>query len=157
MASVDRWQGDKWRARWRDPNGRTLSKVFDRKVDAENHLTTVRHDILVGDYIDPRLGRQRFLEWADEWAAAQDWKATSRESWRAVRSRLAPLLGDRPLASVDRLALQGAQRALSGRYAHSTVTLTMAYAGMILRAAHASGRVRRDPTKGLRGPEGPRR
>ena len=35
-------------------------------------------------------------------------------------------------------------------YAPNTVKLTMAYAGMILRAAHTSGRIPRDPTAGLK-------
>lgn len=42
---------------------------------------------------------------------------------------------------------------LAQRYAHNTVKLTMAYAMMILRAAHTSGRIGRDPTVGLKAPK----
>jgi hypothetical protein len=46
---------------------------------------------------------------------------------------------------------------LAKRYARTTTATTMTYAGMILRAAHASGRIGRDPTVGLPGIEGARR
>jgi hypothetical protein len=42
---------------------------------------------------------------------------------------------------------------LAKDYARATVRLTMAYAGMIMRAAYASGRIGRDPTTGLRAPK----
>lgn len=104
-----------------------------------------------GAYIDPDAGRQTFASFADEWAAAQDWKATSRESWASHRRRLFEHLGPVPLGSIDLVRLQGTQQALGERYARSTVT--MSYAGTIMRAAHASGRVGRDSTKGLRTPK----
>lgn len=154
MASVDRRPGGKWRARWREyPGGPQKTRHFDRKVDAERYLDSVRGDIARGAYVDPDAGRQTFASFADEWAAAQDWKATSRESWPAHRRRLVELLGPLPLASVDLVRLQTVQRRLGETYARTTVTTTMSYAGSIMRAAHVSGRIGRDPTKGLRAPK----
>lgn len=43
MASIDRHPGGRWRARWRTPDGRSRSQVFDGKVDAERHLTKLEH------------------------------------------------------------------------------------------------------------------
>jgi hypothetical protein len=43
---------------------------------------------------------------------------------------------------------------VSERFSHSTVKLTLAYAGMIMRAAYASGRIGRDPDGGVERPEG---
>jgi integrase len=103
-------------------------------------------------YTDPAAGQQTFGAFAAEWAAAQDWKQSSTDSWQSVARRLGPLW-NRPLASIDRLALQHLQAELAGRYRRSTVETTMAYPGMILRAAHASGRIARDPTRGLRQPK----
>jgi integrase len=100
-------------------------------------------------------GKQSFRSFADEWAPAQDWKPTTREAWVVARRRLLELagLGDLPLAAIDRLVLQRAQQTLSERYARTTTILTMTFAGMVMRAAHASGRIGRDPTKGLRRPK----
>lgn len=154
MASVDRRPGGKWRARWREyPGGPQRTKHFARKIDAEQFLDMVRGDLARGSYVDPDASRQTFASFADEWAAAQDWKATSRESWRAHRRRLLEHLGPLPLGSIDLVRLQATQQALGERYARSTVTTTMSYAGTIMRAAHASGRIGRDPTKGLRAPK----
>jgi hypothetical protein len=153
MASIDRWSGGWWRARWRDPAGKTRSQVFERKTDAQRFLVRLEHARSEGAYVDPAAGRQTFEVFADEWAAAQSWKDTSREAWPYHRVRLVPILGSMPLAAVDRLALQRAQQALSARYARTTVTTTMSYAKAIMRAAHASGRIGRDPTSGLRRPK----
>jgi integrase len=51
------------------------------------------------------------------------------------------------------MKLQSLQQSLLKEYARSTTTITMSYAGSILRAAHASGRIGRDPTRGLRPPK----
>lgn len=157
MASIERVakrSGERaWRARYRSPDGRTREKWFDRKIDAEQFLTSIEHSKNRGAFVDPNAGQVRFADFADEWAAAQDWKATSRDSWPPVLKRLNALLGTMPLASIDQLTLKSARQKLSERYARSTVTLTMAYAGMIMRAAHASGRIGRDPTRGLKPPK----
>jgi integrase len=116
-------------------------------------LTSVEHSKLTGGYVDARASQVRFRDFADEWAASQDWKSTTREAWPYVRARLDPELGGMPLASIDRLVLQRTRAKLGERYATSTTTTTMAYAGMILRAAYASGRIGRDPTVGLRAPK----
>jgi integrase len=147
-------KGKPWRAKWQEfPGGPFRYRYFAKKSDAERFLDGIRGDLVSGTYVDPRHARQRFLAFADEWAASQDWKATSRESWQVARARLVPLLGAAPLGSIDLLKLQAARQALSRRYARSTTATTMSYAGAIMRAAHAAGRIGRDPTRGLRAPK----
>ena len=106
MASINKRAdrpGTPWEARWREyPGGPQRIKRFARKVDAERFLDGIRGDLARGAYVDPFAGKQTFKAFADEWAEAQDWKATSRESWQHVRARLLPHLGDLPLASIDR-------------------------------------------------------
>jgi integrase len=151
MASIDKVSSG-WRARWRTPAGESRSKTFPRKVDAERHLTSIEAAKLTGAYIDPNAGRVTFVAFADEWADAQDWKATTRESWSPVRSRLVQRIGSSPLSSIDQLALKRLRSSLGEQYARTTATTTMSYATTIMRAAHASGRISRDPTVGLRAP-----
>jgi integrase len=154
MGSIDKRPDGKWRARWREyPGGPQRTKHFRRQIDAQRFLDGIRGDLVRGTYVDPNAGRQSFSAFADEWAEAQDWKETSQESWSYARGRLASVLGDLPLASIDRLTLQNAQQQLAGQYARSTVAVTMTYAGMVMRAAYASGRIGRDPTRGLRRPK----
>jgi hypothetical protein len=33
-----------------------------------------------GTYVDPASGRQRFDDFADDWAVGQDWKASTRDA-----------------------------------------------------------------------------
>jgi hypothetical protein len=129
--------------------------VFVRKVDASAHLAHVESAKSQGTYVDPASGRQWFDDFADEWPASQDGKASTREAWPYIGNRLSVVLGRMPLAAIDQLELKRARVELSARYSHATVKLTMAYAGMIMRAAYASGRIGRDPTVGLKGPKAP--
>ncbi len=156
MSSVEKRERNgkvSYQVRWRDPEGRQRKKSFAKKALAVQFAATVGADVVRGTYVDPRAGRQTFVSYADEWAGAQDWKATSRESWRYHRGRLLPLLGGRSLANVDLLTLQRARQSLAARYAPSTVTTTMAYAGMVMRAAYIGNRIGSDPTRGLRAPK----
>jgi integrase len=154
MASVERRvdrQGTGYRVRYRDMADRQRSRTFRRKIDAQQFADAVEADKTRGTFIDPRAGKQTFADFADEWAAAQgNWKATTRESWTYTRARLVELIGDRAIGSIDLLTLQALQQALSERYSRATVVLTMSYAGAVMRAAFTTGRIGRDPTRGLR-------
>ena len=88
MASITKRPDGKYRARYRDPAGRERAKHFARKVDAQKWLDPTGADMARGAYVDPGQSRQTFLAFADAWAEAQDWKATTRESWGYVRARL---------------------------------------------------------------------
>src|SRR5262249_35711298 len=148
MASIDKRPNGTYRARWREyAGGPQKTRSFRRKVDADNFLDTVRGNLRSGTYVDPEKERQTFTTFADEWAESQDWKATSRQSWAAHRKRLVALIGEMPLGAIDRLKLQSIQQTLLKKYARSTTTITMSYAGAILRAAHVDGRIGRDPTR----------
>lgn len=154
MASIQKRPNGRWRARWHDPaTGKERARHFARKVEAQQFVDSIQGDVVRGAYIDPKKGEKTFGEFADEWAAAQDWKATSRQSWPSHRRRLVELIGSMPLAGIDLVKLQTVQQALSEKYARTTTTTTMSYAGSIMRAAHASGRIGRDPTTGLKAPK----
>jgi integrase len=142
-----------YRVRYTDAAGKARSQTFRRLDDARAFASTTEADLVRGMWIDPEHGKQTFAAFANEWAAAQAWKDTSRESWPGILARLDPLIGGMPLSAIDQLVLKGARIKLSARYARTTTTLTMAYAGMVMRAAHVSGRIPRDPTKGLKPPK----
>jgi hypothetical protein len=74
-------RGLRWRARYRDAEGRQRSRSFARRPDVVRFLTLVQADLLRGSYIDP--GRSRTLLSA---------YARSRPSPRGVRAaRTRPL------------------------------------------------------------------
>ncbi len=61
----------RWYVRYFDPSGKRHAKVFDRKVDAKNYLTTIENSILTGSYIDPSLAKIKMGPWCDKWLATQ--------------------------------------------------------------------------------------
>jgi len=63
MASIDKRPTGRWRARWREyPGGPQRTKHFPRRIDAEQHLVRVQHDMLTGRYVDPNKARTTVSE-----------------------------------------------------------------------------------------------
>jgi integrase len=149
---IEKRPNGRYRARYRAPDGSVLGETFDLKRDAGDWLDEQRGEMARGAWVDPRAGKQTFEAWADEWAAAQDgWKDSTAEAWPRIRARLVTRVGSVPLAGFDRMVLLRLRADLAARpYAPATVKVTMAYAGMILRAAYVSRRIGHDPTAGLR-------
>src|SRR4051812_50114973 len=71
MASIKRRPDGRWRARYRDPEGREHARHFTRKSDAESWLSTIQSDIARGGYRDPAAARTTFQEYAEKWRAPQ--------------------------------------------------------------------------------------
>lgn len=46
-----------WLARWRDDRGLQRAKAFRRRMDAERFMTSLRHAMMSGAYVDPSAGR----------------------------------------------------------------------------------------------------
>lgn len=124
MAHVQK-RGDRWQARYRGPDGRERSKRFDRKIDAERWLDLNGADIARGQWVDPRLGKITFREWAEQWTTTT---AANRPSTRArdasyLRTHILPTFGDRQLGSISHLEVRGWVAELTTRKAPATVRL----------------------------------
>jgi len=93
----------RWRARYRDPNGRSRRQVFDRKTDAEAFLQHTGVDVRAGDWIDPTLRRTLFDDWADAWwhTTVKLAPSTRRRYHQLLHNDVLPFFGGRKLAAVD--------------------------------------------------------
>ena len=60
MANIQKRPDGRWRARYRDANGKKHAKHFDRKVDAQRWVDEVTASIVTGQYVDPRAARITF-------------------------------------------------------------------------------------------------
>src|SRR5579863_3178191 len=60
--------GQRWRARYLDPDGSERNRSFDTKIRAERFLTEVEHSKIAGTYRDPDAGRVTLRKYATEWA-----------------------------------------------------------------------------------------
>lgn len=156
MASIDRYErgGRKgWRARWRDPEGNQRTQVFDRKVDAEQHLTSVEHRKLLGDYIDPNAGRVTFQAYAEEWRVRQVHRPSTRHQVETYLRRHAyPVMGDRELRAIRKSDVQAWVTGRSEVLAPGSVELVYRYVASIFADAVEDRLIARSPCSGIRLP-----
>jgi hypothetical protein len=99
----------RWRARYRDLSGRERSKSFARKVEAEQFLRHVEADLVRGQWVDPQHGRTTVGELAERWfATTAALKPKTREDYRSLPdNHVLPAFGNRPVGSIDTLAVRG--------------------------------------------------
>ena len=95
-------RGTRWRARFRDVNGRSRSKTFDRKLDAERFIAGTTTDMARGDWVDPRSTSIRFDELADTWWATtmKLVPTTRRGDWQLLENHVRPHFGTRMQGSI---------------------------------------------------------
>lgn len=151
MASIDRWKGNRWRARWRDPDGKSRSQVFDRKVDAERHLVAMEHGKLSGAYVDPGAGKVTVGAYWSTWADRQHWRQSSRNVADSYyRNHVGPGLGGRPLNTLRRGDIEAWGRGLP--VADRTARQIVQYVSTMLDAAVADGLIASNPARGASRP-----
>jgi integrase len=152
MASIDKRPDGRWRARWRDyPNGPQRSKHFGRKIDAEQHLVKVQHELLTGSYVDPAKARTTVREYYAVWSARQPWRASSRASVESIFDRhVIPAFGGYPLGAVRRGDVEAwaAKLPLAG----STTTTAVQYLSAMFADAVADGLLAANPARGAKRP-----
>lgn len=160
MASIQKRENGKWRARYRDSSGREHAKHFDRKTDAQRWLDEVTASVVTGQYVDPNAGRVTFRAFAEQWRAAQVHRPSSQAHVETMLRRHAyPTLGDRPLSTilpsevqawVKRLSVGGEDRR---PLAPSTVSVVHSIVSSIFKAAVRDRRIPANPCEGTRLPK----
>jgi integrase len=152
LPGVDRLRSGRYRARWYDGSGERSSKTFDTVEEANAHIVAKQAEVKAGTFVNARRGEQRFHDFAvDEFAPAQDWKETTRQSFPFVLRRVESVLPtEATLAQIDHLKIKTARVELAKRYEPSTVIATMLCLNAIMRAAYVSRRLGYDPTVGTR-------
>lgn len=114
MANIQKRPNGKWRARYRDLDGKEHARHFDRKLDAQRWLDEVTTSIVTGQYVDPRAGRMSFETYAKRWEESLiTSEAAERITDNALRLHLVPALGSRAMAAIRRNDIQVLFKALS--------------------------------------------
>ena len=67
MASIQKRDNGKWRARYRDDDGREHARHFGRKADAQAWLDGQTAKLVAGTHVTPRTARTTVGEWCDTW------------------------------------------------------------------------------------------
>ena len=137
-------RGLRWRARYRDADGRQRSRSFARKPDAVRFLTLVQADLLRGSYIDP--GRSPLFVYARTWLESLSVRPTTRRTYDShLRTWILPALGGRSLVSITPTDVRALVRQLTERLAPSTARHVHGLLSTVLRAAVQDGYLVRNP------------
>lgn len=98
----------RWRARYRDIHGRTRSRTFARRVDAERFLEVNGADMQRGEWIDPGLRRASFADWATAWwgTTVKLRPNTRRGYWLLLQNHVLPHFGASRLTAIDFLDVE---------------------------------------------------
>lgn len=152
-----RGKGKRWQATWL-VDGRERTASFERKVDAERHLTKIEADLLSGTFVDPRAGRITFRAYAEEWrtTAAHD-DATRERVERTLRIHVYPVLGDRPIAAIRTSGVQAFVAAAGAVLAPSTLKVAYSVVVTIFHAATRDKVIASSPCEGVNLPDSTRR
>ena len=78
-------QALRWRARYRDSQGKQHAKHFERRIDAEWWLVEQQSKINRGEWVDPALGKMTVEALAPTWLAS---KRSLSDDLDAVAERL---------------------------------------------------------------------
>jgi integrase len=139
-------RGLRWRARYRDAEGRQRSRSFARRPDAVRFLTLVQADLLRGSYIDPGRSRTALSTYASTWLESLSVRPTTRRTYDShLRTWILPALGGRSLASITPTDVRALVRQLSEHLAPSTARHVHGLLSTILRSAVEDGYLARNP------------
>jgi integrase len=160
MAHVRRARsGTGWEARYRDPMGKERGRTFSTKREAELFLARQSADIQRGDYLDPRLARTTFGEWAEEWLATTvHLKPKTQVSYESIlRSRVLPVFGNARIAAIEQVDVRRfiAELNKAGDQP-GTIRNTFNVLRLVMATAVGSGAIRVNPCTGVRIPKSSR-
>lgn len=137
MAHIRKRGPQRYQARYRSPDGKEHSKTFVRKIDAERFLATVEADKARGAWRDPRLGRQTFKDWVEEYLASATHKreSTMARDRTVLRCHFVSALGSMPLVSITPHHVRQVVEKMSANLAPKTVRTNYGVLRAVLHAA----------------------
>ncbi|MCX4752929.1 hypothetical protein [Kitasatospora purpeofusca] len=132
-----------WRARFKKPDGSWDSEPgFPTKNTALEYGQEQEAAIRAGTWIDPKLGRVRFGEWALEWLQAQSPRGrTTDNRWNLLESHILPQWRDTALIAFNWFEVEAWARRLAGTVAESTIRDAVGLLSRILTGAVDARRI----------------
>ncbi len=148
-----------WEASYRDNRQRERVKIFPTRREADRWLSTIKTDVARGEYVDPRLARSMFDQWAEEWmATTAHLKPKTRAGYESdLRVHVLPVFGDRSIGSIQQVDVRRfvADMVATGA-APGTVRNARKVLRLVLATAEGSGAIRGNPCNGVRVPASPK-
>jgi integrase len=138
----------RWDVRYRDRARAQRKRSFERKADAQRFARSVETDLLRGDWIDPRRGKEPFEAWAAKWLDTLGCrKPKTRESYESIiRRHLLPRFAPVPIAEIDYPLVLGFVGELQGDgLGAGTIRNVRDVLRLVLGLAVKSGALKRNP------------
>lgn len=153
-------RGNRWRARWRGPDGTLESRPgFRSRKDAEKYGRDQEAAVRNNTYIDPRAGRITLTDWVNRWFPSLDLELNTLSTYKyTIEVLILPAFGDRALMSLSpeeigvwekQLVAQGYKRR-TAQEARSTLATVLNDAIPRYIQANPAARKRGKGRKGLR-------
>ena len=150
MPSVRQRPDGKWRARYRDDEGKEHSKHFARKRDGQDWLDGIATSRRTGTYVDPARSTTTLRSFYAEWSPRQLWAEGTRRSADGAVGSCSFL--DTPFGKLRRSHAETWVKQMQGTLAPSTIRTRTQYVRSALRAAVLDRVLAEDPMLGLRLP-----
>lgn len=157
--AVKKLTNGKWEASYRDPAGKEHIKRHRTRAEADRWLASVKADMQRGEYVEPRLARLTFGEWADEWlSTTAHLRPKTRVGYEsALRVHVLPVFGNRPIGSIQQVDVRRfVAEKVAGGAAPGTVRGARKVLRLVLNTAVGSGAIRSNPCNGVRVPASPK-
>ena len=108
MGSIDKQPNGRYRARYRDLNGRSRSQSFATKGEARRFLDRNSADMQRGDWVDPTMRRTRFEDWATTWwETTRKLRPSTRRGYhQLLHGHVLPYFTGRRLSEIDYLDVE---------------------------------------------------
>jgi integrase len=159
-AGIRKTPTGRYKVWWRLDDTSQGSQTFDTRDQARDF----KHDLLTrlarGNWVDPRLGKQTFEAWAQEWW--DGWSANPDHSPRTLqaaearlRRHLLPNVGHRQLRAITVSVVRQWQNELRGRVGYDTVMACRSLLYRILQAAEDDRRIEANPVRKVPAPKPP--
>ena len=153
MGHVIKTSGGGFRARWRDPACKQMSKSFPTKREANAFLAEIETTMNRGTYVAPNAGKLRFCVYVKRWVAGRGLTDRAMERTTSIlRNHLLPKWGQWPIGGIDHLSVQEWVTELGKTLAPATVGKCFGTLRGILRSAIRARLIVVDPTDGVTAP-----
>lgn len=106
--TISKSSGGRWRVRVKSGRQAVASRTFDRKRDAEAWESAQKRSLSLGDFVDPRAGKESLGSVVDRWVSQREGTvaSTTLKADRALLLNLRPALRSRPISAVTAADLE---------------------------------------------------
>ena len=140
--------------RLRDPAGKTYTRTFRTRKDAERFESTERADQARGSWLDPRGGDILVKDWAAQWLESNPAKSPSAyaRDESVIRLHINPSIGDQRLGAITQPRVQSLVNVWTAKSKPRTVQRQYDTLSAIFAAAVDGDLIARSPCRKIKQP-----